>query len=87
MGLIAFLLVGLIAGWLAGTLMKGHGYGIVGDIVVGVIGALIGGFLASTFFGVGVDGFNLQSILVAFLGAVVFLGILRAIPGRQPFER
>jgi uncharacterized membrane protein YeaQ/YmgE (transglycosylase-associated protein family) len=86
-GLLAFLVVGLIAGWLAGMTMKGHGYGIVGDIVVGIIGALVGGFLAGTFFGVGVTGFNLPSILVAFIGAVVFLLILRAIPGRQPFER
>jgi uncharacterized membrane protein YeaQ/YmgE (transglycosylase-associated protein family) len=86
-GIIAFLLVGLMAGWLAGMMMGGRGYGIIGNIVVGIIGALLGGFLASALFGVGVDGFNLMSILVAFLGAVVFLLILRAIPGRQPFER
>jgi uncharacterized membrane protein YeaQ/YmgE (transglycosylase-associated protein family) len=87
MGIIAFLVVGLLAGWLAGMLMGGRGYGIVGNIVVGIIGALVGGFLGGMLFGVGVDGFNLQSILVAFLGAVVCLLILRAIPGRQPFER
>ena len=87
MGILAFLVVGLIAGWLAGMLMGGHGFGIVGDMVVGIIGALVGGFLGGMLFGVGVDGFNLQSILVAFVGAVVFLLILRAIPGRQPFER
>jgi uncharacterized membrane protein YeaQ/YmgE (transglycosylase-associated protein family) len=86
-GLLAFLVVGLIAGWLAGMTMKGHGYGVVGDIVVGIVGALIGGFLAGSLFGVGVDGFNLPSILVAFLGAVLFIGLLRLIPGRQPFER
>ena len=89
MSIIAWLLVGLIAGWLAGMIMGGRGYGIVGDIVVGVIGAIVGGFLASLVFGGGdyVNGFNLGSILVAFLGAVVLLLILRAIPGRQPFER
>jgi uncharacterized membrane protein YeaQ/YmgE (transglycosylase-associated protein family) len=87
MGFIAWLLVGAIAGWLAGMMMGGRGFGIVGNIVVGIVGALVGGFLGGTLFGVGVDGFNLQSILVAFLGAVVFLLILRAIPGRQPFER
>jgi uncharacterized membrane protein YeaQ/YmgE (transglycosylase-associated protein family) len=86
-GLIAFLVVGLLAGWLAGMMMGGRGYGILGNIVVGIIGALVGGFIGGTLFGVGVDGFNLPSILVAFLGAVVFLLILRAIPGRQPFER
>jgi uncharacterized membrane protein YeaQ/YmgE (transglycosylase-associated protein family) len=89
LGIIAWLLVGLIAGWLAGMAMGGRGFGIVGNIVVGVIGALLGGFLASAVFGMGdaVNGFNLGSILIAFLGAVVLLLILRAIPGRQPFER
>ena len=55
--------------------------------MVGVLGALIGGFLGSTFFGWDVTGFNVGSIVLAFLGAVVLLLILRAIPGRQPFER
>ena len=87
MSLIAWLLVGLIAGWLAGMVMGGHGFGVLGNIVVGVIGAFVGGFLASMFFGMDVNGFNLGSILVAFAGAVVFLLILRAIPGRQPLER
>lgn len=87
MSIIAWILVGLIAGWLAGMMMGGRGYGILGNIVVGIIGAVIGGFLASALFGVEVTGFNLQSILVAFVGAVIFLAILRAIPGRQPFER
>ena len=87
MSIIGWLLVGLIAGWLAGMIMGGHGFGILGNIVVGIIGSLVGGFLASTFFGMDVGGFNLPSILVAFVGAVVFLLILRAIPGRQPFER
>jgi len=89
MSLIAWLLVGLIAGWLAGMVLGGRGFGILGDIVVGVIGAFVGGFVATLLFGAGdyVNGFNLGSILVAFLGAVVLLLILRAIPGRQPFER
>ena len=87
MGLIAWLLVGLIAGWLAGLVLGGRGFGILGNIVVGIVGALIGGFLASVLLGLDVSGFNLESILVAFAGAVVFLLILRAIPGRQPFER
>ncbi len=87
MGIVAWLLVGLIAGWLAGMAMGGRGFGVLGNIVVGVLGALIGGFLGSTFFGWDVTGFNVGSILLAFLGAVVLLLILRAIPGRQPFER
>lgn len=87
MGIIGFLIVGLLAGWLAGMAMGGRGYGVLGNIVVGVIGALLGGFVGSALFGWDVTGFNIQSILVAFLGAVLFLLILRMIPGRQPFER
>lgn len=87
MSIIAWLVVGLIAGWLAGMAMGGRGFGVLGNIVVGIIGAIIGGFLASTFLGMDVTGLNLPSILVAFLGAVVFLLILRAVPGSQPFER
>ena len=87
MSFIAWLVVGLIAGWLAGMVMGGRGFGILGNIVVGIIGSIIGGFVASALLHVDVTGFNLPSILVAFLGAVLFLLILRAIPGRQPFER
>jgi uncharacterized membrane protein YeaQ/YmgE (transglycosylase-associated protein family) len=85
--IIVWLIVGLIAGWLAGMAMGGRGFGVLGNMVVGIIGALIGGFLASTFLGLDVSGFNLPSILVAFLGSIVFLLILRLIPGSQPFER
>ena len=87
MSLIGFLLVGLIAGWLAGKVIGGSGFGLLGNIVVGIIGSFVGGFLASFLFGGDVTGFSLMHILVAFAGAVVFLLILRAIPGRQPFER
>jgi uncharacterized membrane protein YeaQ/YmgE (transglycosylase-associated protein family) len=85
--IIVWLIVGLIAGWLAGKAMGGRGFGVLGNIVVGIIGSMLGGFLASTFLHLDVSGFNIQSILVAFLGAIVFLLILRAIPGTQPFER
>ncbi len=87
MGFILWLLVGAIAGWLAGKAMGGRGFGVLGNIVVGIIGSLVGGFLASLFLGIDPGGFNIVSILTAFIGAVVFLLILRAIPGRQPFER
>jgi len=87
MGIVAFLLVGLIAGWLAGMAVGGHGFGVIGDIIVGVIGAFLGGFIGSALFGWDVTGFNVGSIVLAFLGAVILLMILRAIPGRQPFER
>jgi uncharacterized membrane protein YeaQ/YmgE (transglycosylase-associated protein family) len=87
MGILAYLVVGLIAGWLAGMAMGGRGFGILGNIVVGVVGALLGGFVGSAVFGWDVTGFNIGSIVLAFLGAVLFLLILRMIPGRQPFER
>ena len=83
MSLIAFLLLGLVAGWLAGMFMKGGGYGIIGDMVVGVIGAFIGGWLFSALFGWDVTGFNLPSILIAFVGAVILIAIYRAFVGRR----
>ncbi len=83
MGILAWIIIGLIAGWLAGLVMKGSGYGVLGDIIIGIIGALIGGFLASVLFGVGISGFNLPSLIIAFLGAVILVAIVRALPGRS----
>lgn len=76
-GLIAWLVVGLIAGWLAGQFMKGGGYGLVGDIVLGIVGAFIGGFIFSLVLpgsSVGLIG----SIIVAFVGAVILIALARA---------
>jgi uncharacterized membrane protein YeaQ/YmgE (transglycosylase-associated protein family) len=86
MGVISWIVVGLIAGWLAGAVMRGGGYGIVGNIVVGILGALLGGFLASSLFNMpdAVNGINVTSLLVAFLGAVILIAIVRALPGRSP---
>ena len=78
MDFIWFILIGLAAGWLAGQLVKGGGFGVVGDIIVGVIGALLGGFLFSTF-GVSTGGGLLGSLIVATIGAVVLLFGLRLI--------
>jgi uncharacterized membrane protein YeaQ/YmgE (transglycosylase-associated protein family) len=75
--LIWFLLIGLIAGWLAGKVMRGGGYGVVGDMIVGVIGAFIGGWLFS-MLGIAAGGL-IGSIITAFVGAVVLILILRAI--------
>jgi uncharacterized membrane protein YeaQ/YmgE (transglycosylase-associated protein family) len=85
MGILAWLVVGLIAGWLASVVMRGGGYGLVGDIIVGVVGALIGGFLAATLLNIpdAVNGINLTSILVAFIGAVILIAILRLFSGRR----
>ncbi len=85
MGIISWIVVGLIAGWLAGLVVKGGGFGCIGDIVVGIVGGLLGGWIASYFFHMGdpITGINLQSILVAFLGAVIFVIILRVLTGRR----
>jgi len=85
MGLLAWLVVGLIAGWLASMVMRGGGYGLIGDIIVGVVGALIGGFLAATLLKIpdAVNGINVTSILVAFIGAVILIAILRMVSGRR----
>jgi len=78
MGLLWFLIVGLIAGWLAGVLVKGGGFGVVGDIVIGVIGAILGGWLFSTF-GASPGGGLLGSIFVATIGAIVLLVVVRVL--------
>ena len=85
MGLLAWIVVGLVAGWLASRVMKGRGSGLVGDLVLGVVGALLGGFLASTLLKMpdAVNGINVTSILVAFVGAVILIALLRAISGRR----
>lgn len=63
----------------AGKVMRGRGFGLVGDIIIGVVGALVGGWLADSVLGlgVGVTGFNLTTILVAFAGAVIVLFVFR----------
>src|SRR5579863_2214161 len=74
-----WLVVGLIAGFLASVVMRGGGYGIVGDIVVGIIGAFIGGFIAS-LLGIGAGGL-VGTIIIAFIGACILIAILRAFSG------
>ena len=85
MGILAWIVVGLIAGWLAGRVMRGGGYGLIGDIIVGIVGAVLGGFLAAQLLGIpnAVSGINVMSVLVAFVGAVILLAILRAVSGRR----
>jgi uncharacterized membrane protein YeaQ/YmgE (transglycosylase-associated protein family) len=75
--LIWFLLIGLIAGWLAGRVMRGGGFGVIGDMIVGIIGALIGGWLFAKL-GISAGGL-IGSIITAFVGAVVFILLLRLI--------
>jgi uncharacterized membrane protein YeaQ/YmgE (transglycosylase-associated protein family) len=79
-GILWWLLVGLIAGFLASVVMRGGGYGIVGDIIVGIVGAFIGGFLAS-LLGLGASGF-IGTVIIAFIGACILIAILRAVSAR-----
>jgi uncharacterized membrane protein YeaQ/YmgE (transglycosylase-associated protein family) len=73
--LIWFLFTGLIAGWLAGKVMRGGGYGIIGDIVVGVIGAFLGGWLFGVL-GISAGGF-VGALITAFVGAIILVWLLR----------
>lgn len=78
MEFVWFILIGLCAGWLAGQFMKGSGMGLVGDVVVGVIGALLGGFLFRQM-GVSIGGGMLGQLVVATVGAIVLLVLLRLV--------
>jgi uncharacterized membrane protein YeaQ/YmgE (transglycosylase-associated protein family) len=78
MGLVYWLVVGLIAGWLAGVVMKGGGYGIVADIVLGIVGGVLGGWIFSAL-GIGAGGGLIGGIIVAFVGAVALVALTRAL--------
>jgi len=78
MGILLWILFGAIAGWLASIIMKTND-GILMDIIIGILGAIIGGWLMSLFGQSGVSGFNLYSFIVAILGAVVLLAIVKSV--------
>jgi uncharacterized membrane protein YeaQ/YmgE (transglycosylase-associated protein family) len=78
MGIIEWIIVGLIAGWLAGKVMKGGGYGVLVDIILGILGGLLGGWLFGVL-GIWHGGGILGSIIVAFIGAVILVAITRVI--------
>jgi uncharacterized membrane protein YeaQ/YmgE (transglycosylase-associated protein family) len=82
MQLIGFLILGAIAGWLAGKIMSGHGYGVIWDIVLGVVGAFIGGFVFSLIFGTQPTGLVI-SFVVALVGACVLVAIVHLVR-REP---
>lgn len=82
MSIIAWIVFGALAGWLASIIMKTNAeQGALGNIIVGILGAFIGGFVVSLFGGSGVSGFNLPSLLTAILGAVILLAIVRSVRG------
>jgi len=76
MGIIAWIVVGLVAGWLAGQVMKGGGYGMLADIVLGILGGIVGGWVFG-LLGIGPGGGMIGSIIVAFVGAVILVAITR----------
>lgn len=78
MEILWFILIGLAAGWLAGQFMKGGGFGIVGDIVLGVVGAVVGGFLFRQL-GLSAGGGLVGGLIVATVGAVVLLFVVRLV--------
>ena len=83
MGIIAWIILGLIAGFIARWIVPGEGPGgVLGDIVIGILGAILGGWIYGLFSHVGITGFNLPSIVCAVIGAVVLLFVIRAVRGR-----
>jgi uncharacterized membrane protein YeaQ/YmgE (transglycosylase-associated protein family) len=87
MSIIAWIVLGLVAGWLAGMIMRGGGYGIIGDIVLGILGAIIGGWLTGVLLGRDVvNGFNIETLVVAVIGAIVLIAISRLFTGRRVAE-
>jgi uncharacterized membrane protein YeaQ/YmgE (transglycosylase-associated protein family) len=81
MSIIGWIVLGLIAGFIASKLVNNTGQGVLLDIVLGIIGAIVGGFVFNTFGGAGVTGFNLYSMIVAVIGAVIVLWIYHAVSG------
>jgi uncharacterized membrane protein YeaQ/YmgE (transglycosylase-associated protein family) len=83
MSVIAWIVFGLIAGFIASKIVNKSGEGAVLDIVLGVVGAVVGGFLFNLVGAAGVTGFNIWSLVVSILGAIVLLGVYHAIAGRH----
>jgi uncharacterized membrane protein YeaQ/YmgE (transglycosylase-associated protein family) len=83
MGIILWIIFGALAGWIASLIMNTNAeQGAVMNVVVGIIGAIIGGFLARALGGSGVTGFNLGSLLIAILGAIILLGLYKVVSPR-----
>jgi uncharacterized membrane protein YeaQ/YmgE (transglycosylase-associated protein family) len=82
MGWLAWIVLGGVAGWLAGRLMH-SGLGLIGDIIVGIIGAILGGWLFTQFGMPGVTGFNLWTLVVSVIGALVLLFLVGLVARRR----
>ncbi len=87
MSILGWIVLGALAGWLASVLVRGSGLGLLVDIVVGIVGALLGGYLVTLLGGTGITGFNLWSFVVAVAGAIVLLLIVHLVTrGRRAPE-
>ena len=84
--LLVILLVGLVAGWLAGRIVEGGGFGLIGDIAIGIVGALIGSWLMPRL-GIHIASGILSAIIVATIGAILLLVIVRLASGAYPRRR
>ncbi len=82
MSIVGWILLGLISGFIASKIVNKSGEGIVLDIVLGIVGAVVGGFVFNAVGATGVNGFNIWSMFVAVLGAMIVLGIKHAVMGR-----
>ena len=84
MSIIGWIILGGIAGWLASIVMKRNSQmGLIANVIAGIVGAAVGGWVFSLFGGAGVTGFNLPSLVVAFVGAVIVLAVVNLIFGRK----
>ena len=83
MSIIGWILLGLIAGFIASKIVNKSGEGFFLDIVLGIVGAIVGGFIFNAFGASGVTGFNLYSMIVAIIGAIIVLVIYHAVFGRK----
>jgi uncharacterized membrane protein YeaQ/YmgE (transglycosylase-associated protein family) len=83
MSVIAWIVLGLIAGFIASKLVSGSGQGLLMDIVLGIVGAVVGGYLFTALGATGITGFNIYSMFVAIVGAAVLLWLYHAIAGRS----
>jgi len=83
MSVIGWIVLGLIAGFIASKIVNKEGEGLILDIVLGIVGAIVGGFLFNQFGAAGVTGFNIYSMFVAVIGAVVVLVVYHLITGRR----
>jgi uncharacterized membrane protein YeaQ/YmgE (transglycosylase-associated protein family) len=83
MGIIATIIIGIAAGWITGLIMKGSGFGVIGDLILGLIGSVVGGWVAGLIFGVDMTtGINLTTLVVSVIGAVIVVFLVGLVKRR-----